>query len=146
MDSHNNKDAHVLSGIFFTEISLGEQSMPPNVWEFSYEVLHGFDKVRAMKSLVATWTLPMDFSNASFQYVLQSTIALLARNVSLTDDLVISNFTQMAIQPLTTNEAEVYLDMKQGNVSIRGRSLGMLQGSSWRRLSAEDEQAHGCKM
>ena len=61
MDSHNNKDAHVLSGIFFTEISLGEQSMPPNVWEFSYEVLHGFDKVRAMKSLVATWTLPMDF-------------------------------------------------------------------------------------
>ena len=147
MDRHNNENVHLLSGIFITEISLGEQSMLPNVWEFSYEVLHGFDKVRAMKSLVATWTLPMDFSNTSFQYVLQSSIAGLARNDSLTDDLVISNFTQMAIQPLTTNEAEVYLDMKQGNVSIRGRSLGMLQGSSWRRLFAEeDEQAHGRKI
>ena len=136
MDIARTKNPNGLSSVSFSEILLREQPLLPDVWEVSYELLDGFDKVRAMKSLMATWNLPMAPSNTSFQYFLQGNVALLATNISLADDLAISNFTDMTIAPLTAKEAESYFAMKQGNGSA-ARSLGMLRGS-WRRLSAEE--------
>lgn len=138
------------SGVFFSELLLDGQSVPLNAtaasgqsvgsdaWEVFYELLDKFDKVRSMKSLVASWSFPMSSSNTSFQYFLQSSAALLASNTSMIDDLIISNVSRMLIQPLTAQQAQdIYLARKQGQQSAENSGRHLLEGS-WRRLSGED--------